>query len=174
MMHMLTVHPDCSAGPVQAIEAAVHPTATGCTAQFRLSGNTDALRLPDSAAAMRTNNLWQTTCFEVFWQPEGSSLYHEFNLSPSTQWAAYEFDNIREHQRDSKDSSIRIECTQSDRTFDLIADIESKLAVPARAALTAVVELDRGSLQYWALAFEPGRPDFHVESGRTIHIAGRL
>ncbi|MEC7623147.1 MAG: hypothetical protein VYA25_03070, partial [Pseudomonadota bacterium] len=49
------------------------------------------LVLPAPAGKRREDGLWQTTCFELFLQPDGVSAYCEFNLSPSERWAAYDF-----------------------------------------------------------------------------------
>jgi hypothetical protein len=57
------------------------------------------LRLPPSAAPVRTDDLWQHTCFELFLFDPESGTYREFNFAPSGQWAAYSFDGYRSGRR---------------------------------------------------------------------------
>ncbi len=118
----------------------------------------------------RQDNLWKTTCFEIFWQPDGGSYYREFNLSPSTQWACYDFDDFRRNSRDAPVDNIAIACAHSDGTLMLSADIASELPLPADVALNAVVEDAQGNIQFWALAFQDGKPEFHSEDCRALHL----
>jgi len=41
-----------------------------------------------------------------------------------------------------------------------------------RLALSAVVEVDDGSLSYWALRHPPGGPDFHHAEGFVLRLEG--
>ncbi len=114
------------------------------------------------------DNLWQTTCFEIFWQPEGGAYYREFNLSPSSRWACYDFDDFRLNSRDAPVSDIAIACSFTDDELVLTASIGSQLPLPASAALNAVVEDLDGNIQFWALAFPDGKPEFHSEVCRQL------
>jgi hypothetical protein len=173
-MHPLMLHVACDLGPIRAVTAQIRSTATGCEAEFRLDGMIDAIVIPPPRPSMRTDNLWQTTCFEIFWQPLGQTCYREFNLSPSGQWAAYDFDAFREGMRDAPVDGITLSCSHSEHELVLTASITADLPAPAQVALNAVVEngVDNGSgkVQYWALAFPPGKPEFHSEACRQIII----
>ncbi len=173
-MHDLMLHPDCDSGPISSVTAMIHPTEKGCAAEFRLSGDISAITLPDKEEAKRRDNLWKTTCFEIFWQAEGSPSYREFNLSPSTCWAAYDFDDFRLNSRDASAERVAIDCSISSNSLVLKAEIESQLVLPAKVALNAIVENADGALQFWALKFAQGKPEFHSEICRDLHLAGRL
>ncbi len=164
------LHVTCDLGPVRAITASVVATPEGCEAEFRLDGHVPSIILPPPATPARRDNLWQTTCFEIFWQPLGGSAYREFNLSPSGQWAAYDFDSFREGMRDAPVEAIAIACAQDDAGLILKASIAADLPDPAQVALNAIVEHADGSKQYWALAFPPGRPEFHSEANRALIV----
>ena len=164
------LHVTCDLGPVRAITASVVATPEGCEAEFRLDGHVPSIILPPPATPARRDNLWQTTCFEIFWQPLGGSAYREFNLSPSGQWAAYDFDPFREGMRDAPVEAIAIACAQDDAGLILKASIAADLPDPAQVALNAIVEHADGSKQYWALAFPPGRPEFHSEANRALIV----
>ncbi len=169
-MHPLMLHVACDLGPVRSIIASIHATQQGCEAEFRLEGRLSGIVLPPAATSERRDNLWQTTCFEVFWQPLGSTAYREFNLSPSGQWAAYDFASFREGMRDAPVGAISIACTHDDAGLVLRASIAADLPLPAQVALNAVVEHHDGGKQYWALAFPPGKPEFHSEANRQLIV----
>ena len=169
-MHSLILHPDCAEGPIRSVSAQIEPTADGCRARFRFDGDVTAIKIPVSTASERTDNLWQTTCFEIFWQPRGDTYYREFNLSPSSRWACYDFDSFREGMRDAPVEAISISSSHNDGELVLEANIASKLPLSADVALNAVVEDKDGNIQFWALAFEDGKAEFHSTVCRAIAL----
>ena len=169
-MQPLMLHQTCDLGPIRAVTAQITPTDVGCDAEFRLDGNIAGIKVPVHAASERMDNLWKTTCFEIFWQPIGGTYYREFNLSPSSRWACYDFDSFRENSTDAPVDAIAIACSQSDNELILKASIASELPDPAQVALNAIVEHNGGALQFWALAFPPGKPEFHSEACRQIIV----
>ena len=50
----------------------------------------------------------------------------------------------------------------------LKTSIAADLPAPAQVALNAIVEHKDGSLQFWALAFGPGKAEFHSEACRQL------
>lgn len=172
-MQSLVLHPHCPPGPITSVEAEIEPTAQGCRARFRFSGDIAAIKVPETAAPERMDNLWKTTCFEIFWQPESGTYYREFNLSPSTRWACYDFDDFRLNSRDAP-AEVDIACTHDGHELVLTAEIRSELPTPAAVALNGIVEDRDGNIQFWALAFQEGKPEFHSTTCRKLHLAGRL
>ena len=140
-------------------------------ARFRLTGETDGIHIPELSGSERRDDLWQTTCFEIFWQAEGEEAYREFNLSPSLEWAAYDFDSHRRNGRDAPVKALAISCGHDHQSLMLVADISADLPMPARISLSAVIHAKDGSLQYWALAFCDGHPDFHSHECRVLSLS---
>ena len=173
-MKPLMLHQSCDLGPIKAVTANIRSTPTGCAAEFRLDGGVDAITLPPDGPSVRTDDLWKTTCFEIFWQPIGGTWYREFNLSPSGRWAAYDFDAFREGMRDAPVDAISLSCghaaANGQGELVLKANISAELAAPAQVALNAIVEHADGSLQFWALAFGPGKAEFHSEACRQMIV----
>jgi hypothetical protein len=169
-MHPLMLHQTCNLGSIRSVTASIAATVTGCVAEFRLDGRGPAIILPPPATPDRRDNLWQTTCFEIFWQPLGGTYYREFNLSPSGQWAAYDFDSFRDGMRDAPVDAIVIACSHDENGLVLKASIGAELPAPAQVALNAIVEHPDGGMQFWALAFPPGRPEFHSEANRALIV----
>lgn len=173
-MHRLMLHPGCGPGPIQAVTADIVATASGCDVEYRIVGDIGAIRLPENGPSVRTDGLWKTTCFEFFWQPIGGEAYREFNLSPSGRWAAYGFDTYREGMREAPVDAIAVASSHhvSGEQGELVlkASIAAGLDDPAQVAMTAVIENADGAMQYWSLAFPPGKPDFHSEVCRQLIV----
>jgi hypothetical protein len=168
------LHQTCDLGPIRAVTAKITPTQAGCDAEFRLDGRINAIKLPAHGPSLRTDDLWKTTCFEIFWQPIGATSYREFNLSPSGRWAAYDFDSFRKGMRDAPVNTVVLTSshTSSNGQGELVlkASIEAELSDPAQVALNTIVEHADGHLQFWALAFGPGKPEFHSEACRQLIV----
>jgi len=114
------------------------------------------VRIPALRPPTFADDLWQGTCFEAFTRAQGPS-YHEFNFSPSGEYAAYRFDAYRSGR-------TKLEEPLQVRTSTLAGDwvLECEIPAPEDAvlALSAVIE-EAGGLAYWALRHAPGKPDFH-------------
>ncbi len=173
-MTPLMLHHTCELGPIKAVLAQISLTETGFEAEFRLDGRISGIRLPPNAPSVRADELWRTTCFEVFWQEIGAQGYCEFNFAPSGQWAAYQFDRYREGMRQAPVEAIALasSCNETNGSGELVlrANVVAELADPAQIGLSAVIENQNGALQYWALAFGPGKPDFHSEACRQMIV----
>ena len=134
---------------------------------YIVTGKMGDIRLPPTMPAVRTDNLWQHTCFEAFIREASGHSYYEFNFSPSTQWASYRFDYYRSGMRVAGDvgappivQSDLGACTLEvslalDRLTELSTDVSWRLG------LSALIEDQNGGKSYWALAHPLGKPDFH-------------
>lgn len=167
-MQTLALHPDCAPGSIHSITADVVSTPQGCRATFVARGEVARIAVPAPAMPGRFDNLWQTTCFEIFWSHDGTS-YREFNLSPSSRWACYDFDGFREGMRNAP-AEVEIAVTVTESELQLTAEIHSTLPVPARVALNAIIADADGVNRYWALAFRPGKPEFHASECRALEL----
>jgi hypothetical protein len=157
-------HPDSRCDAVTAIGVGVARPRTGALVlSYEATGNVGSLRLPLVTAPTRADELWRHTCFETFIRPAVAADYFEFNFAPSTQWAAYRFDDYRSGVHTAETGAPRVEIKSSPGLFTLRAALElpSFPSGPWRLALSAVIEEVNGRLSYWALAHPPGNPDFH-------------
>jgi hypothetical protein len=145
--------------------------------RFRVEGDIDRLVLPAAGFARRSDGLWQHTCFEAFLRPDAKESYHEFNLAPSGDWAAYRF-GARRGERSLPELPappihFRAERDRCDLSADIPIDSLPELAEAAavQAGMAAVIETDDGYLSYWALAHGGERPDFHDPSTFVLRVA---
>jgi len=167
---LLFRHPDTPPGAIHTVDAELRRVPGGVVATFHAVGDTTQLVMPSPVTPARTDDLWRTTCFELFVGGEGET-YREFNLSPSGAWAAYGFDGHRNGRRDI-DVRIEIETSMNHKSLIVTAKIESEFPDPAPVGLTAVIEERDGLLRYWATTFAPGEPDFHAAATRSLLLDG--
>jgi hypothetical protein len=127
--------------------------------EYVLAGPTELVRWPQTAARVRTDGLWQATCFEAFVRTAGG--YVEYNLSPSGAWAAYRFDGYRKGMRALDMPSPFIVTRTAQGRFVLTADLILPEDAVAATGLAAVIEGFDGTIAYWAPAHPSDKPDFH-------------
>jgi len=164
MRHTLRLHPDSLCAAAKRIEVDIaRPRPGSLILSYVVSGRIGDLRVPPVVAPARTDELWHRTCFEAFVRAPPGPTYYEFNFSPSTQWAAYQFSSYRSGMRVAAEiAAPRIEVRSDKVTYTLQAALElDGLSSPLHLGLSAVLEETNGHKSYWALAHPPGKPDFH-------------
>jgi len=174
-MPSLNSHPDHPRSPALAIEAQATRGPGGVLhLTYVLSGAAGSVALPPPSAPGRADELWRHTCFEAFVRAEGADGYHEFNLSPSTQWAAYAFDGYRSSMRPADVAAPQIEVRRGTDRFELLARFDLNGSglddLDWRIGLSAVVKAADKSASYWALAHPAGKPDFHHADCFTLEL----
>lgn len=180
MRQALKLHPESRSSAATQIEVEVERPRPGLLVlRYVVTGRIKDLRLPPLAAPTRTDELWKHTCFEAFVQAPSKAPYYEFNLSPSTQWAAYRFTSYRSGTSAATElDAPQINVQSSAVRYELQAslDLHRLPGLPAdatwRLALSAVIEETNGNKSYWALAHPPGRADFHHSDCFALELAG--
>lgn len=135
-------------------------TDGGLELSFHLHTDTSRIVVPPPARPTRTDELWKTTCFELFLRMADG--YREFNFAPSGAWAAYDFTGYREGLRPAEVDAPEIHADDAGETYLLDAVIDQ--VGEGRFGLSAVIEETDGTRSYWALAHPPGKPDFHHDA----------
>jgi hypothetical protein len=145
--------------------------------QYSLVADMSRVRVPSSGMRERSDVLWKHTCFEAFVAPVDAPGYHEFNFSPSLNWAIYRFSAYREGMSPAEigrtpeisvhrgDSGLEL---QSAVRLGHLADLPD--ARRLKIALAAVIEDEHGSLSYWGLRHPPGQPDFHHPNSFALEV----
>ena len=174
----LTCHPQTRTEAVHRIEVRVGRMPGGVlNLTYMLTANLAHLRVPDARAPAAADRLWQHTCFEAFVRV-GAPAYHEFNFSPSREWAQYAFEGYRQRAPldiSALDPKLTVRRTSERLELDARIDLHRLSPAHARATLNiglaAVIEDGEGALSYWALAHPAGRPDFHDPRGFALELA---
>lgn len=132
--------------------------------RWRIDG-TSGLVTPPIKGKRRADDLWRTTCFELFAMPDGEDSYVELNLSPSEEWNLYAFDTYREGMREldaAREPVGTMRKGSSFSIFDAAIPWEVLPDRPSALGVCAVLEELEGIKSYWALTHESDEaPDFH-------------
>ncbi len=163
--------------PVTRIAVGVRADGTSLRLRYRLTGALDALAIPAFAGPRRGHDLWTHLCFEAFVKAEGARSYHEFNFSPSGEWAVYRLSDYREGFAGAEaakpteisvaEESGRLQLTA---TIDLASLPELREAQVLWLGLSTVIEDAQGRLGYWALAHPGAAPDFHHPGAFVLRL----
>ncbi|MBU1374555.1 MAG: DOMON-like domain-containing protein [Alphaproteobacteria bacterium] len=166
MRHLLIPHPRSPCDAVSCLEVEVGTAGAELTLRYVLTGDMSRIVVPPVTAPARVGGLWARTCFEAFVGGDGAA-YAEFNLSPSTEWAAYRFDDYRQGMAPLAETQAPHIATTVGKG---LLEMRVSLARPAgsRLGLTAVIEEVGGRLSYWALRHPTAQPDFHHPDGFVL------
>ena len=132
--------------------------------RWRIEGS-QSLVVPAFAGKGRADELWQTTCFELFLKPDGGAPYLELNLSPSERWNAYHFEAYRWGMAERpfpREPECTLRLGSSFAIFDAAIPAAGLPNVECAMGLSAVIEEHGGVKSYWALAHPDAKPDFHA------------
>lgn len=181
VVHRLALvrHPESHGDAVRGIEARVSRSADALVIRYSIAGDLARLRVPASRPPRFVDGLWRHTCCECFVRLAGEPGYHEFNCSPSGEWAAYAFTDYREGvpmTAAALNPRIAVRAGDASLALDAVIPLSPLSAAHPRAplalALSAVIECDNGVLAYWALRHPPGRPDFHHPGSFVFELEG--
>ena len=178
MHRTLSLHPDSRCASVARIDVeATRPRPGHLVLRYVVTGKIGELHLPKPTTPARADELWRHTCFEAFLRVPSGDGYYEFNVAPSTQWAAYAFSGYRSGMRAADEVEALFIELQSGADFYILQaslDLE-RLNVPKDAVwhlgLSAVIEEADGAISYWALRHPPGRADFHHSDCFALELA---
>ncbi|MBK6288747.1 MAG: DOMON-like domain-containing protein [Gammaproteobacteria bacterium] len=164
---------------VRELSASVRWLADGSIAiRYRLAADLWRVVIPQPRGGCAADGLWQHTCFEAFVATPGEAAYHEFNFSPSGQWAVYAFSAWRE--RDAgfvATTAPLLHIERSVQELGLEAVLPAALLPSGGAGgklcigLCAVIEHADGELEHWALHHPAPQPDFHHRGGFVLELA---
>jgi hypothetical protein len=174
----LVPHPDTPCAAVRTLTLTIErPTAALLTLHYRLDGTLEALRIPEPRSPVRADGLWQHTCFEAFIGQSGGKGYWEFNFSPSSAWAAYQFSDYREGMAPLMKGAPPVISARVDSgalALSVAVDlswISRTTAAELVLGAAAVIETQERALSYWALEHPTGKPDFHQAESRVVPLA---
>jgi len=173
MLLALHSHPDSPCAAVTRIEVELARPSPGLlTLRYRAHGRLADLRVSAPAEPARADDLWKYTCFEAFIRPAGGEAYYEFNFSPSTQWAAYHFDDYRAGMAEAQaDTPLIVASSRNDRyELQVMLELPQEARGTAQLGLCAVIEETNAAKSYWALAHPPGKPDFHHADAFALEL----
>lgn len=173
--YVLRPHPTCVPAPIAGIEVLIERASPEVIRlSYRVIGVVAALNLLSSASCRRCDELWRHTCAELFVAAPGHARYVEFNFSPSSEWAAYQFDDYRQSMRAAQCAPPLIEIAQriDELQIDVCCNLPEELAQSSLliCGIAMVVEDAQGQCSYWALHHSYERPDFHHRDSFIVEL----
>lgn len=177
MQVSLTRHADTRSDAVRAIDVRISRSGGTLALTYTLAGDLERVRVPRPAPSRSADRLWQHTCCEIFIARAGAAAYHEFNLAPSGEWAAYAFQGYRAGgplMEPALDPQVSVRSAAGQLELDALIRLDRLSPLYAAAALalglSAVIEDSTGALGYWALKHAPGKPDFHYRDSFALEL----
>jgi hypothetical protein len=175
----LTVHPSTPNDAVRGVGVWVRAEKPDILVfHYSLAADMSRVRVPASGEGGPADALWKHTCFEAFVTAVDAPGYHEFNFSPSHEWAIYRFSGYREGMsRAEIGGAPEVSIRRGDDGLELESAVrlgrldDLRDARHLRVAMAAVIEDDRGGLSYWGLRHPTGKPDFHHPNGFALEVA---
>lgn len=174
----LLPHGGAAPGYIRSFDASATCLADGSLRlSWRLDADLGQLRIPLEAAPLRADYLWRHSCFEAFIGSWSSPAYREWNFSPSGAWAAYAFTGYRAGMTTLRlPSSPQARWRREAQMLELMVELH-KTDISAdpnpgalRIGLSAVIEAQSGTMNYWALRHPVGKPDFHHAAGFALEL----
>jgi hypothetical protein len=174
----LVPHPDTppAGAPFKVWVNVEHVGALGVVAStniwFGVGAHPNRFVLPEPVEEpRRSEDLWETTCFEAFLREQGGQAYREWNFAPSGNWAAYDFSSHRDGRTDADVAAPYVRFEDNMTWFALGATVAVDSATHWQMGLTAILEEKDGTKSYWALAHPDGdKPDFHDAACFAAHL----
>ena len=166
----LTCHPDGGAGTDLRVLAQASRIGRSVSVHYSIEGDLSRLRIAPPRRPRFAQRLWQHSCCELFVARKGMPAYHEFNFSPSGEWAAYAFTDYRQGGPLAvQEPGIVVQ--RGAQKLELAASVDEGVEGNLLLGLCAVIEDERGRLSYWALRHAPGEPDFHHRDSFALELA---
>ena len=143
---------------------------------YRLQDPGGLVRLPPPAGQpRRRDELWTTTCLELFLAEPGAAPYWEVNLSPGGDWNVYLLSAYRQGlAADPAITALPFAIGRDASGLDLRLSLDLAALLPAGRpldlAITAVLEDHEGQMSYWALAHPGPEADFHRRDGFVVRV----
>ncbi len=144
---------------------------------LHLGGDLASVVLPESSSRPeRRDDLWRSTCFELFLAAEGQPVYREVNLSPAGHWNVYRFCSYRRGME--TEPSLRVlpfafrsvpGALELELAWPLPVDLRSSPSA-LEAGVCAVIEQHQGQLSYWAVTHPGTEADFHRRDALVLRL----
>ena len=132
--------------------------------RWRIDGP-DKLVVPRFAGKGRADELWKTTCFELFLREPARGRYRRAQPLALRALGGLRLHRLsRGHERPPDAARAELHrCVSGRRWRSSMRRCRSPRCppLPWQVGLNAVLEEQGGRLSYWAIAHPPGKPDFH-------------
>ena len=127
---------------------------------------TQRLVWPEFNALERKDELWKSTCLELFLSSPNDPSYLEINLSPCGAWNSYSFSSYREGMKREPDAEL-VEFEVGSPGVITASFIITRLADPVLFGPATILADKNGSLRYFSTKHGE-TPDFHDRANHVL------
>jgi len=171
MLLSLSPFPGTSAPDINKLTVEINrPKPNQLELTYRLAADLDEVALPAASTFGAQDNLWQHTCFELFFRAQDDDAYHEYNFSPSNAWNHYSFTSYRQRDMAAAKVAPAMDFQRLQDTLIATVTVPIDIMGPLELSLTAVMEDNQDNITYWATAHAGEAPDFHHPDSFTIAL----
>ena len=152
------------------------PNAETIQIHYQVTGDLNSVVIPKKAnPPVRRDELWTTTCLELFIGAKESAPYWEFNLSPNGDWNIYKLSDYRSNLMPDlayQDLASTIDSKASQLELHLVCPLPADLRPSPKldVAICAVIQFKHGPISYWALNHGGAEADFHRRDGFVLGL----
>lgn len=125
--------------------------------------------------ARRRDELWQSTCMELFISAPAMQRYWEYNFCPSGDWNIYQLNHYRgalQAEPNCRQPAMKSSLQTGEWELEVVTQLPPLLndQPVLILAITAVVEQHNKQLSYWALHHGGREADFHRRDGFQLTL----
>lgn len=168
LVHELVPFPSSAEGVGFSVKGKLSISSQSIEIEFFIKDQDLRILKPEAsekATILRADELWKTTCFELFMSPVGQTEYYEINISPTGAWNAYYFEGYRSPQAPTATNKVELQelqWTGESLKASLRFQSEGLANLAWDCSLTAVIETTGHQKFYLAASHAGEKPDFHL------------
>ena len=130
---------------------------------FIISGALSEYIFPQKSEKKRVNELWKSTCFELFLVNSKKEAYYELNFSSSLAWNFYRLSGYRADIKEVQHiSTPQIKVYKNDNEFKIVLEMEVENLEEFDSCNVACILLKNNHERtFWSLHHHLDKADFH-------------
>lgn len=156
-------------GTVRVSARVSRQSVTACFRPDQVKG----ILWPAFTGLQRRDEIWRSTCFELFIGLPTGTAYTEINASPSGDWNCYDFDSCRTGMRPSETLTVTAIETVGSALEVRIRGLDIARSESWQFGVSAVIQKTDDGIEYYALSHGK-HPDFHDPSRHVLVDANDL
>ena len=132
---------------------------------------------PLSEKGTRKDELWKSTCFEIFIARNETTEYREYNFSPNGDWNSYDFSDYRQNMQPAditEAPQIKFDLESNDMHLMSVTLKTDSLPYPnsrpLKIGISAVLKYVDGQHVYYALTHCGSEANFHLRESFVMSI----
>jgi len=131
---------------------------------FRIEGELEKYVFLEKREKKRVDELWRSTCFELFLASSKSEEYYELNFSSSLAWNYYYLSEYRAEVKEVENVALSINTSIKENIYEVNIILESNefnFELFDMYNIATILLTREGERTFWSLHKMEENPDFH-------------